>query len=248
MTSVTPATGSIVVTGAANGIGASVATRLAHAGGRVVVADLDESSASAVAEELAASGSSCASRGCDVRSYAEVESLFSFAEEQFGPVQAVVAAAGVVEAGTLQSGDVAAWKAVMDTNVLGTAHVIRAALSRMATRGEGHIVVVGSTSGLETYVGEPLYCASKWAVTGLVDVLRREAAPLGVRVTLVAPGLVDTRLSRSSPLGREELALLEPLQPETSREPSSSPSASPSTWSSARSSCARTERCERGGP
>jgi NADP-dependent 3-hydroxy acid dehydrogenase YdfG len=214
VTSVSPATGSIVVTGAANGIGASVATRLAHAGERVVVADLDESAASAVAEELAASGSSCASRGCDVRSYDEVEALFSFAEEQFGPVRAVVAAAGVVEAGTLQSGDVAGWKAVMDTNVLGTAHVIRAALSRMAARGEGHIVVVGSTSGLETYVGEPLYCASKWAVTGLVDVLRREAAPLGVRVTLVAPGLVDTRLSRSSPLGLEELARLEPLQPE----------------------------------
>ena len=206
--------GPVIVTGAAHGIGASVALRLARGGASVVVADIDEPAARQVFEQIVAMGTGSVSHACDVRAYDEVERLFSAAEDRLGPVRAVVIAAGVVEAGTLRSGDVAAWKAVLETNVLGTAHVIRAALSRMADRRDGHIVVIGSTSGLETYVGEPMYCASKWAVTGLVDVLRKEAAPLGVRVTLIAPGLVDTRLSRSSPLGLDELQRLEPLQPD----------------------------------
>ena len=206
--------GTVVVTGAAHGIGAAVAARLARGGSDVVVADLDEPAARQVAADITSSGGSATWRACDVRHYGEVDALCSFAEERFGPLRAVVAASGLVESGSLRSADVAPWQAVLDTNVLGTGHVIRAVFSRMADRGEGHIVVIGSTSGLETYVGEPLYCASKWAVTGLVEVLRREAASHGVKVTLIAPGLVDTRLSRSSPLGRDELERLEPLQPD----------------------------------
>jgi NADP-dependent 3-hydroxy acid dehydrogenase YdfG len=214
MTVTDPLGGTVIVTGAAHGIGRAVALRLARAGASVVVADLDEPAARQVAEEAAASGGSATWRACDVRNYADVEALCAFAEQQLGPLHAVVIASGVVETGSLTSGDVNSWQATLDTNVLGAGHVMRAAFSRMAERGEGHLVVIGSTSGLETYVGEPVYCASKWAVTALVDVLRKEAAPLGVRVTLVAPGLVDTRLSRSTPLGREELERLEPLQPD----------------------------------
>jgi NADP-dependent 3-hydroxy acid dehydrogenase YdfG len=206
--------GAIIVTGAAHGIGASIARRLAGGSAGVVMADLDEPAVSSLCDEIAASGASCISLGCDVRDYEEVEHLCAVAEQAFGPLRAAVAAAGVVEAGSLAAGDVTAWKAVLETNVLGAAHVMRAALGRMAAVGDGHIVVIGSTSGFETYVGEPMYCASKWAVTGLVDVLRKEATSLGVRVTLIAPGLVDTRLSRSSPLGLAELEQLEPLQPE----------------------------------
>ncbi len=206
--------GAVIVTGAAHGIGAAVARRLAGGGASVVLADLDETAAGALCDEITTSGASCLSQGCDVRNYEEVEHLCTAAEKAFGPLRAAVAAAGVVEAGSLASGDVGAWKAVMETNALGTAHLVRAVLRRMAVVSNGDIVVIGSTSGLETYVGEPMYCASKWAVTGLVDVLRKEAAPLGIRVTLIAPGLVDTRLSRSSPLGQAELEQLEPLQPE----------------------------------
>jgi NADP-dependent 3-hydroxy acid dehydrogenase YdfG len=205
--------GAIIVTGAGHGIGAAVARRLAAAGASVVVADLDEAAACSIRDEITATGANCLSQRCDVRNYDDVEHLCAVAEKAFGPLCGAVAAAGVVEAGSLASGDVAAWKTVIDTNTLGTAHTVRGAFRRMAAVGDGHIVVIGSTSGLETYVGEPMYCASKWAVTGLVDVLRKEAAPLGIRVTLIAPGLVDTRLSRSSPLGQAELEQLEPLQP-----------------------------------
>jgi NADP-dependent 3-hydroxy acid dehydrogenase YdfG len=205
--------GSVIVTGAAHGIGAAIARRLAGAFD-VVLADLDEPAARVLGDEITAAGGRCVVQRCDVRSWDQVERLCGAAERAFGPVWAVVAAAGLVEAGSLAAGDVTAWRAVVETNVLGTAHVVRAALGRMAASRAGHIVVIGSTSGLETYLGEPLYCASKWAVTGLTEVLRKEAAQAGVRVTHIAPGLVDTALSRSSPLGRAELERLEPLQPE----------------------------------
>ena len=208
-----PLPGAVLVTGAGHGIGAAVARRLAG-GFSLALADLDEAAAGSLRAEIAAAGARCIAAGCDVRSYEQVERLCSAAERALGPLRAVVAAAGLVEAGSLADGDVAAWRAVVETNVLGTAHVVRAALGRMAAARAGHIVVIGSTSGLETYLGEPVYCASKWAVTGLTEVRRRVAGPAGVRVTHIAPGLVDTRLSRSSPLGRAELERLEPLQPE----------------------------------
>jgi NADP-dependent 3-hydroxy acid dehydrogenase YdfG len=75
----------------------------------------------------------------------------------------------------------------------------------------GHIVVVASLSGRISYVGEALYATSKWAAVGLAGVLRKEALRHGVRTTLIEPGLVDTPLSRASPLGQEELGQVQPL-------------------------------------
>jgi NADP-dependent 3-hydroxy acid dehydrogenase YdfG len=206
--------GVIVVVGAAHGIGAAIAERLASGGATVVIADLDGDAAAEVAARLSGMGLAALWRQCDVRSFDDAEQLFGGIEQELGPVRALVAAAGIAEAGSLLSADAATWRPVLETNVLGVAHLVRACVPLMAQRRAGHIVVIGSTSGLETYVGEPVYCASKWAVTALVDVLRKETASLGIRVTLVAPGLVDTRLSRATPLGREELGRLEPLQPD----------------------------------
>jgi NADP-dependent 3-hydroxy acid dehydrogenase YdfG len=204
----------IVVSGAAHGIGAAIAERLASTKTTVVVADLDQNASIEIAARLTRRGATALWRQCDVRSFAEVDQLFTEIEREVGPVRGLVAAAGVAEASSLLSAEVQTWRPVLETNVLGVAHVLRSCVPRMAQRRKGDVVVIGSTSGLETYTGEPVYCASKWAVTALVEVLRKEVASLGIRVTLVAPGLVDTRLSRATPLGREELARLSPLQPD----------------------------------
>jgi NADP-dependent 3-hydroxy acid dehydrogenase YdfG len=78
----------------------------------------------------------------------------------------------------------------------------------------GHIVLLASISGRETYVGQPVYIATKWGIVGFGRSLRKELLAHGVRVTLIEPGLVDTDLARSSPLGREFLAQVRALQPE----------------------------------
>ena len=118
----------------------------------------------------------------------------------------MVANAGAGESSLLVDGDTDRWRTVVETNVLGLAYTIRAVLPEIRDQGHGHIVIVASLSGRITYVGEPLYAASKWAAVGLGGILRREALGYGVRTTLIEPGLVDTAAqpchgarSRSSP-------------------------------------------------
>ena len=79
---------------------------------------------------------------------------------------------------------------------------VRAVLPHMLERGAGHIFIVASVSGRETYVGEPVYIASKWGQVGFAHALRQEVADAGVRVTVVEPGLVDTPLTRDNPIVR----------------------------------------------
>lgn len=84
----------------------------------------------------------------------------------------------------------------------------------MRERGEGHILLTASISGRETYVGEPSYIASKWAVVGIGHSLRLEAAEVGVRATLIEPGRVDTSPTRNRPAVAPLLEQSAPLSPE----------------------------------
>lgn len=199
-----------VVTGAASGIGAAVAGRLAAEGAALVLADRDGDGAERVAATLPRARGVAA----DVSREADVDAAVAACAAEWGAVDFVVANAGRGLAESFADGDPAAWSALLATNVLGAALTLRAGLRRMTGRGSGHLVVVASVSGLATYPGETMYVASKWAVVGMTRALRLELAGTGVRLTLVAPGLVDTPLSRSSPLGAEWLERLAPLQPD----------------------------------
>jgi len=96
---------------------------------------------------------------------------------------------------------------------LGVAFTVRATLPTLLQSRAGHIVITASISGRMTYVGEPIYIASKWALVGLGRALRKEVAPAGIRVTLIEPGIVDTPLVSDTVQGREELAQLQALAP-----------------------------------
>jgi NADP-dependent 3-hydroxy acid dehydrogenase YdfG len=126
----------------------------------------------------------------------------------------VVAGAGITAWGKLAESDPAPWAGVLMTNVLGVAHTLRATLPTMISQGSGHVVVLASVSGRTTYVGEPIYIASKWALVGLGRAVRAELAGTGVRLTLIEPGIVDTPLVRDTPEGRAELEGVQALQPE----------------------------------
>ena len=114
----------------------------------------------------------------------------------------------------MHSGDPARWRAVLETNLLGTIHAVRAVLPHMLSRREGHIFVTASVSGREAYAGEPVYIASKWGQVGFAHSLRLEVMDAGIRVTLVEPGIVDTPLTRDNPVVRPLLEAVEPLAPE----------------------------------
>jgi NADP-dependent 3-hydroxy acid dehydrogenase YdfG len=199
-----------IVTGGARGIGAAMSTELAARGARVVVGELDEARARAFAAD---SGDLVAAHPCDVRSYEQVAALHDAALSAHGRLDYVIANAGVTDWGSMSEGDPERWRAVLETNVLGTAHIIRATLPTLLKQGHGHVVITASISGRVTYVGEPIYIASKWALVGLGRALRKEVAAAGIRVTLIEPGIVDTPLVSETEEGREELAQVRALDP-----------------------------------
>jgi hypothetical protein len=146
--------------------------------------------------------------------YADMERLAKTCLDTFGKIDFTVPNAGTDIEGNMVDADPADWQRMIETNVLGTAYVIRATLPFMKAQGDGHIVIMASISGRVTYIGEPMYIASKWAVAGMGGALRKEAVAYGVRVTLIEPGLVDTPMIHSLPEGKADLDKIEALSPE----------------------------------
>jgi NADP-dependent 3-hydroxy acid dehydrogenase YdfG len=199
-----------VVTGGASGIGAATAALLSSRGARVVVVDRAAPPDARQTEVDPALDFVQA----DVGEYSDLERVRDFTLDLHGRIDVVVAGAGITVWGKLAESDPAPWAGVLRTNVLGVAHTLRATLPTMISQGSGHVVILASVSGRSTYVGEPIYIASKWALVGLGRAVRTELAGTGVRLTLVEPGIVDTPLVRNTPEGRAELAGVQALQPE----------------------------------
>jgi NADP-dependent 3-hydroxy acid dehydrogenase YdfG len=201
-----------LITGGARGIGEAIAVELAAGGARVMVGELVQERVEAVAERLGARGVSA--RVCDVRRYEDVVALHDAALAAHGKLDFVVANAGVTDWSSMSDGDPQRWREVIETNVLGAAFTIRATLPTLLRQGSGHIVITASTSGRTTYVGEPIYIASKWALVGLGRALRKEVAGSGIGVTLIEPGIVDTPLVSGTEEGRRELEQVRALEPQ----------------------------------
>jgi NADP-dependent 3-hydroxy acid dehydrogenase YdfG len=199
-----------IVTGGARGIGAAISRALVERGAAVVVGELSADRAA----EFARSSPGVTAHACDVRDFAQVTALHDHALDANGRLDFVIANAGVTDWGLMSDGDPERWRAVIETNVLGVAYTIRATLPTLLAQGHGHIVITASISGRVTYVGEPIYIASKWALVGLGRALRKEVAPSGIRVTLIEPGIVDTPLVSGTEEGRAELAHVRALEPE----------------------------------
>jgi NADP-dependent 3-hydroxy acid dehydrogenase YdfG len=195
-----------VITGGGSGIGAATAARLAARGAHVTVSDLTVPPAQVVDGVTAVRA--------DVRRYADMTALRDAVLARHGHIDVVVANAGIADWGPFAEGDPERWRDVLDTNVLGVAMTLRALVPALQERGAGHVVITASISGRVTYVGEPIYIASKWALVGLGRALRKEVASSGIRVTLIEPGIVDTPLVSGTEEGRAELAQVRALEPE----------------------------------
>jgi hypothetical protein len=204
----------VLVTGGLSGIGKAVALAFAELRGRLALVDRTTAGAEEVVAAVAAAGGEAIALEADVREHEALAAAASSAIERFGKIDVLVANAGIADQSGAHAGDPERWRALVETNLLGTIYAVRAVLPHMLERRNGHVFVTSSVSGREAYPGEAVYIASKWGQVGYAHALRQEVADAGVRVTVVEPGIVDTPLTRDNPVVRQLLEATEPLRPE----------------------------------
>ncbi|WP_131105945.1 SDR family oxidoreductase [Ornithinimicrobium sufpigmenti] len=184
--------GLAVVTGASAGVGAAVATRL-HASGHPLLL------LSRRKEPMAALGLERAELAAvDIKDTDAVSSALEAATARFGPVETLVHNAGVMSLGGIVDQPLDEWRSTIEVNLLAVVGLTRLVLPSMYQRQRGTILVISSLGARQVFENHAAYCASKAAVHSLCAALRLEAAPQGVRVVEVAPGMIRTNLVDST--------------------------------------------------
>jgi 2-hydroxycyclohexanecarboxyl-CoA dehydrogenase len=182
------------VTGAASGIGAATARRLAAEGARVAVADVNEDGARDVASELDG-----IAVGLDVTDAASTRAAVATATDALGPIDILVNNAGTDRFAFFVHSDEDLWDFVLGVNLKGVLACTHAVLPSMHERGRGVIVNVASEAGRVGSQGSATYSAAKAGVIGFTKAIARESARYGVRCNAVAPGPIETPLLNSAP-------------------------------------------------
>ena len=186
-----------IVTGGASGMGRALCERLGRRGVAVLVADIDEGGARTVADGVRAEGGVAESLKVDVSDADSVQALIRHAVERGGRLDYLFNNAGVVVAGDQREIGLAEWRRLFGVNFWGALHGSKFAYDVMARQGAGHIVNTASIAGLMPSPMNTPYCASKYAIVGLSLSLRAEGRDLGVKVSVVCPGLVLTNIFRN---------------------------------------------------
>jgi NAD(P)-dependent dehydrogenase (short-subunit alcohol dehydrogenase family) len=184
-----------LVTGAADGIGAATAERLAEEGASVVLGDIDVAAGQAVAARIVAAGGRAVFTRADISLEADALALAATAEREFGALHVLVNNAAVF---VLQGIDatVEDWQKSLGVNVIGTALVTRAAAPLITRSGGGAIVNLASISSFVAQPNFVTYSATKAAILQMTRNLALDLAPHGIRVNCVCPGTILTRASR----------------------------------------------------
>ncbi len=183
------------MTGASRGIGAACALALADAGWDVALtyaSGRDE--CERVADDVRARGARAHAVALQATDPHSADAAAAAVEQALGPIAALVANAGTTDDGLAMRMSDEQWRRPLDVNLTGTFRVLRAVAARMAGRG-GSVVLLGSVVGSHGNAGQANYAASKAGLAGLMRTAARELGPQGVRVNLVAPGFITTRLT-----------------------------------------------------
>ena len=187
-----------VVTGGGRGIGRAVAVRLANEGANVAITyRSNDASAEEVAEEVRAAGALCEIFKGDVASPEDVDALFKGVGEALGQVEILVNNAGLTRDNLMMRMKEREFDEVLRTNLKGTYLCTRAALRPMLRARWGRIVNVSSVVGLVGNAGQANYAASKAGIIGFTKSVAREVAQRGITANVVAPGYVETELTRN---------------------------------------------------
>jgi len=193
-----------IVTGAAQGIGAACAERLAGDGAAVALWDVDDARGAELAKRLAASGARARYMHCNVARKAEVDAALAETIAAFGRVDALVNNAGIFKAADFLEITEADWDAVIDVNLKGAFLVGQAVARAMAAAGGGAIVNMSSVNGVMAIPSIASYNVSKGGINQLTRVMALALADKGIRVNAVAPGTIATELAKNAVLGSEE--------------------------------------------
>ncbi|MEO1588896.1 MAG: SDR family NAD(P)-dependent oxidoreductase, partial [Bacteroidota bacterium] len=183
----------ILITGATAGIGEAIARLFAQHGYRLILTGRRQERLNSLKAALDAEVHTMC---FDVRDQAAVTTAIDALPEAWQEIDILVNNAGLaVGKGPLQEGLIDDWERMIDTNVKGLLYVTRALSPRMIAQRSGHIINIASIAGKEVYPGGNVYCASKHAADALSKAMRIDMLPYGIKVTNVAPGLVETEFS-----------------------------------------------------
>jgi 3-oxoacyl-[acyl-carrier protein] reductase len=196
-----------LVTGASRGIGRAIALALGRAGATVVGTATTEAGAQAIGEALAAAG--IAGRGAvlNVTDTAASDALVAAIEKEFGAVSVLVNNAGVTQDNLLLRMKEAEWDAVIDTDLKSVFRLSRAVLRGMMKARAGRIISITSVVGSSGNPGQVNYSAAKAGIAGLTRSLAREIGSRGITVNCVAPGFIDTDMTKALPDAQREALL-----------------------------------------
>jgi len=184
----------VIITGAASGIGQELCRLFARRGARIGLVDREKSKLDAFAEELRQTGIACSAVAADVREREEVHDALRLIVSALGPVDILITSAGICRASTVHDLRISDLEEIIGANFLGMVYVIEAVLPSMLERPSGQIVGISSMAGVRGIPFEPAYSASKAAMAVYLESLRSELRPLGIAVTTVFPGYVQTPL------------------------------------------------------
>ncbi len=190
-----------VVTGAASGIGLAVSAALLDHGAIVVLSDRDAGRLASAADELSAHTGRVHTAPVDVTDHQQVQRLIDDAAARHGSLDFLFNNAGI--GGTLPIADATLehWRRIVDLNLWGVIYGVHAALPIMRRQGGGHIVNTASLAGLVPFPYQSLYCTTKYGVVGMSECLRYELAADNIRVSVVCPGNVVSRIFGTPILG-----------------------------------------------
>lgn len=178
----------VVITGASSGIGKATAIRLSKMGHPLLMLARRVDKLT----ELNLPNTLC--KQVDVTNLDSFRKAVAEAEVEFGPVDLLINNAGIMLLGNIDSQNESEWIQMINVNLIGVLNGIKTVVADMIKRQTGTIINISSTAGRKTYTEHAVYCATKFAVHGLSENIREEIAGTNVRMTIIAPGAVDTEL------------------------------------------------------
>jgi len=209
-----------LVTGASSGIGEATALSLAQAGANVAVSARRVDRLNDLVARITAAGGSALALPGDVAVEAEAFRAVEECVARFGRIDILVNAAGVIQAGGVESLTTDEWRRVIDINLFGTIYTCKAAVAHMKPQGSGDIINISSTAGRRAAGIFGPYSTSKFGLTGFTEGLRQEVGGAGVRVSIVEPGATRTEVAGgiSDPVMRD--AIGQHVSKDSAMEPS----------------------------